>query len=205
VHEVWPRYRERSRCELAAVIASFRQVLFLLFIAVVLLHFLWAGGRRFVVEPMEVGTAIAQASFLGGALVVALTGAYHRINPYLGAAATVTLLCSLALYEWARRTVRGRRFRVAFNGDVPDSLCESGPYCYIRHPFYVSYMLAFAAAIALPAFPTSALLVANVAVFVCAAVSDERAIAHRKIGSDYAAYRARVGRFVPHLWPRNQR
>jgi protein-S-isoprenylcysteine O-methyltransferase Ste14 len=186
------------------VIPSFWQLLFLLFVAVVLLHFLWAGGRTFVVKPMEVGTAIAQASFVGGALVVTLTGTYHRINPYLGAAATVTLLCSLALYEWARRTVRGRRFRVAFNGEVPDSVCENGPYRYIRHPFYLSYMLTFAAAaIALPTIPTSALLVANVAVFVCAAVSDERAIAHSKIGSDYAAYRARVGRFVPHLWPRN--
>ena len=64
-------------------------------------------------------------------------------HPTPGALGATLSVLSLALYEWARSTVAGRRFNIALAGEVPDAVCESGPYRYIRHPFYLSYVIAF--------------------------------------------------------------
>jgi len=179
---------------------SLWQVIFLLFISTAFMHFLIAGGKTFVLEPMCVGAGVAQASFFGAVIVICITAVYHKIHPSNGAAASLILLGSLTLYEWARRTVQGLRFQAAFSDHVPDSLCEAGPYKHLRHPFYVSYMLAFAAAlIALPTISTSVLLACNIAVFLYAAITDERAIAQSELATEYVAYKARVRRFIPRL------
>jgi len=52
-------------------------------------------------------------------------------------------LCSVVLYEWTRRTVVDRNFYVGLAGEVPGAVCDAGPYRYVRHPFYLSYIVAF--------------------------------------------------------------
>jgi hypothetical protein len=52
------------------------------------------------------------------------------------------LTVSLALYDWAARSIRGRLFSFAGNHDLPQFVHQSGPYSYVRNPFYLSYLLA---------------------------------------------------------------
>jgi protein-S-isoprenylcysteine O-methyltransferase Ste14 len=78
-------------------------------------------------------------------------------------------------------------------------LCERGPYRFVRHPIYLSYMLAFGAVvIALPHWVSALMFIVSIAIFTHAAFTDERTLARSALAADYAAYRERAGMF----WPR---
>jgi protein-S-isoprenylcysteine O-methyltransferase Ste14 len=185
-------------------IPTFPHLVLLFFLGGVFIHFLRAAAQVLYSRHMadERGAVIAETVFLmGGTLPVWWLGLFYvPIRFVNGVVAAVLLVASLALYEWARHTIRGRRFGVAWGDHVPDELCESGPYRLIRHPIYLAYLLAFLAAfVALPHWVTLVSLVANLALFTVAARSDERTIATSALGADYAAYRARAGMFWPRL------
>jgi len=102
------------------------------------------------------------------------------------------------LYEWTRRTVVDRHFYVALSGEVPGAVCDAGPYRYVRHPFYLSYMVAFVAvAVAFPSFIVSGVCLLNIGLFVHMAIDDERVLAASPLGADYKRYKMRVGMFLP--------
>ena len=73
------------------------------------------------------------------------------------------------------------------------------PYRYIRHPIYLSYVLAFLAVlIALPHWITTATFLLNPVVFADCARRDERGIARKPAcGRTMPAYRQRTGMFLP--------
>src|SRR5262249_54127776 len=117
-----------------------------------------------------------------------------------GIVAACLLVASLGLYEWARATIWGRRFGVGWADHVPEELCERGPYRFLRHPIYLSYMIAFAACFAaIPHWSTTLMLVFNVALFTIAARDDEKRIADSPLAASYAGYRKRVGMFFPRV------
>jgi len=179
------------------------QLTLLFFLGGTFLHFMIAGGRTlYTTDPeSERGSLIGQVSFMiSGTLVVWWLGAYVSIRPANGVFAAGLLAVAIGLYEWARHTIWGRRFGYGWGDHVPEALCMSGPYRFIRHPIYLSYMLAFlASAIALPHWLTTATLVSNVVLFSYAAHSDERTIDTSALAADYAAYRERAGMFWPRL------
>jgi protein-S-isoprenylcysteine O-methyltransferase Ste14 len=81
---------------------------------------------------------------------------------------------------------------------------EVGPYRHFRHPFYLSYLLAFAAvALAMRSPLGVGVALANVVLFVVMALHDERGLARSPLAADYAAYRRRVGVLL--LLPRRAR
>ena len=181
------------------MISSPPQLLFILFASIVFMHFMTFGAKTFVIIPhLDSGAGYGQASFMSGTIVTLYEGTTQRIDLYRGVAAALLFVCSVMLYEWARRSVRGRGFSVGLSGRVPDSVFQGGPYAYVRHPFYLSYMLAFAgSALALPQIPMLVVCVANLALFTYMVISDERTIEGSPLASDYATYKQRVGRFFP--------
>jgi len=163
-------------------------------------YFVLAGARTFEVNPGdETPSGIAQFSFLITGTLGTLFLNFRNPLPFGNAIASAALLlAALSIYEWARRTVRDRRFHLAWTGDVPEAVCDQGPYRHIRHPFYSSYILAFVAvAVAYPGPISLAILLLNVVLFVHAAVTDERDLANSELAPDYAAYRTRTGMFLP--------
>jgi protein-S-isoprenylcysteine O-methyltransferase Ste14 len=165
-------------------------------------YFTYAGASTFEHDESDVkGATLAQFSFLiTGAIGTALLSYRQVLHPLNGIAAAIVLLGSVALYEWARRTVRERRFHIAWSGDVPEAVCASGPYASVRHPVYLSYMLAFLAVpIAFPRLPMLAIFLFNVALFAHAARDDERSLAASELSEAYAAYREGTGMFFPRL------
>jgi len=176
-------------------------LILLFFLGGVFIHFIQAGARtlHFKSEYAGPGAMIAQLMFMfGGVIPIWFLGLYQAIHLVNGIFAACILVTCIALYEWARHTIWGRRFGVGWGDHVPDELCEAGPYRYIRHPLYLAYVLAYLAAfVALPHWFTGILLMANVALFTHAAITDERAIAESPLAADYAAYRSRTGMFWP--------
>jgi protein-S-isoprenylcysteine O-methyltransferase Ste14 len=175
--------------------------LFVLPLGVCFYYFVLAGGRTFEIDPDDdLGSGIAQASFLSGTLATLFLGYRASVSPWNAAAGAALMIGALSLYEWARHTIRGRRFHIAWNGDVPDEVCESGPYAYVRHPIYAGYILAFTAMLAaLPSPWTLAIFLLNAALFVHAAFDDERSMAASDLSADYARYKLRTGMFFPRL------
>jgi protein-S-isoprenylcysteine O-methyltransferase Ste14 len=199
----WHTLTERIAPEDRPMIFPLLQPAMLLCFVVVFTFFAFAGGQAFEYDadidalPALLGQIVFICTGALGALVFGLGSAIHWLN---GALAMGLLAASVALYEWARRTIRGRRFHLAWTGDVSDALCDQGPYAHVRHPIYLSYMLAFLALlVALPTPWVAAIFLFNLGLFVHAAFGDERNLRQGPFAREYADYRRRVGMFLPRL------
>jgi protein-S-isoprenylcysteine O-methyltransferase Ste14 len=187
-------------------IPSLPQLVLLFFLGGQFIHFFLAGARTFYYRAGDAGPAavVSQGAFLfGGVIPTWSLGLYQPIPLANGILAACVLIVSTGLYEWARATIWGRRFGLGWGDHVPEELCESGPYRYIRHPLYLSYVLAFIATlVALPHWITALMAIANIVLWTLAAQSDERRIAQSPLAGQYAQYRRRVGMLLPRLrWP----
>ena len=167
-------------------------------------YFMTAGGNTFTVPPLRNnGAVLGQISFLSGMACVLGMGLFSGLLLPPALCGCLLALCSVLLYEWTRRTVIDRNFYVALSGEVPRAVCDKGPYRFVRHPFYLSYMMAFlAVAIAFPSFIVSAVCLVNIGLFLYMAIDDERVLSASALSADYRAYRGRTGMFVPRFGKR---
>jgi protein-S-isoprenylcysteine O-methyltransferase Ste14 len=84
------------------------------------------------------------------------------------------------------------------DNDAPASIVTYGAYRRIRHPFYASFLLTFAGALALfPSWVTLCLLGYAVVVLNQTAAREERRLSTSSFGAEYREYMARTGRFLP--------
>jgi protein-S-isoprenylcysteine O-methyltransferase Ste14 len=111
------------------------------------------------------------------------------------------LLLSLVLFQWAAQSIRGRTFSLAGHDDLPQFVHTSGPYAYIRNPFYASYLLAGISTIVM--WPSVwGLVVELVAIgyYEWLARFEEGKFLRSPVAAQYAAYKAQTGRLFPRLW-----
>ena len=84
--------------------------------------------------------------------------------------------------------------------DAPRQIVSWGPYSLVRHPFYVSFILALAAAfVAAPHAVTASTLVAGVVALTFTARREERRLLTSELGTEYGDYLSVTGRFLPKL------
>jgi len=110
----------------------------------------------------------------------------------------VSLALFLASIEAARRVPMTRTF-------VYDPKCNTiltqGPYRVIRHPIYLSYALAWAAA---PVATHNAFLAVTAAMmtacYVVSAREEERLLRSSPRGAEYAGWQRRTWRMIPFLY-----
>ena len=57
----------------------------------------------------------------------------------------VVMVLAIWMFFLTIRASREGRLRMAFDEEGPRGLVEQGPYQYVRHPFYVSYIIFFSA------------------------------------------------------------
>jgi protein-S-isoprenylcysteine O-methyltransferase Ste14 len=164
-----------------------------------------AGAKTFKRDPLaDTGATLGLLSFFSGTLTILWTGLFHILPVQRGLPGALFSVLAITLYEWTRRTVLGQNFHVALAGQVSDAICNRGPYAYMRHPFYTSYLLAFVGMIIATPTPIAAAVFAlNVALFVYMALDDERTLASSPLATAYAAYKARTGTLL--LFPRPDR
>jgi protein-S-isoprenylcysteine O-methyltransferase Ste14 len=117
-----------------------------------------------------------------------------------GAAGLILFAASLALFSWTVSATRRTPPTMAFDTDEPDFLLQHGPYNYVRHPFYVSYLLFWigtaAATYGALGWVVPALMLA---VYQNAASREEQKFAASGLSLAYANYRSRARMFLPRL------
>jgi protein-S-isoprenylcysteine O-methyltransferase Ste14 len=180
---------------------SVPQLILAVLMAGVFVHFLLAAARTFVLPGfVDSAVQLSQLSFMSGAVAALMNATAVAVHVGNAMAACAMMAGAVALYEWARSTIRGRKFHIIFSDRVPEAMCTDGPYRYIRHPLYCSYILAFLAVLVLrPTLFALIVSLLNMTFFVYGSIRDERAIRTSPLASDYAAYERRVGRFFPRV------
>jgi protein-S-isoprenylcysteine O-methyltransferase Ste14 len=119
----------------------------------------------------------------------------------LGPAWPVSLLLLAAAFVVFLLTLRassGAGLTVAFVSDQPLTLLKRGPYKYVRHPFYATY-LAFwtATAAARPGWEPWTVPAVFGAIYWVAARREEAKFEDSSFSMDYAVYRRQAGMFLP--------
>jgi protein-S-isoprenylcysteine O-methyltransferase Ste14 len=111
-------------------------------------------------------------------------------------------IVAAALLIWTFRNL-GKNLTDTVVTRKDHTLVTTGPYRWVRHPFYVSFALAVLA---------NALVTANWLLFVTGSVvfvllvvrtSKEEEKLIERFGDDYREYRKRTGRFFPRRWASN--
>jgi protein-S-isoprenylcysteine O-methyltransferase Ste14 len=102
-------------------------------------------------------------------------------------------------------TVGSHRIPLALwhqDNDAPQELVTWGPYAFVRHPFYTSFILALlAAAIALSHPVTLICLLYGAVLLTLTATREERRLTLSTFGAEYARYMHKSGRFLPRIRP----
>ncbi len=115
--------------------------------------------------------------------------------------ASLLFLGSLWLFWASVRAFGDRRPAIAFSPGAPSSLVVSGPYRYLRHPFYTAYLLCWSGC-----FFSSPEVMTVIPFFIMgwlyykAASNEESSIRESSLGSDYEEYSRGAGMFFPRLW-----
>ena len=152
-----------------------------------------ATGTPFFVAPLVL--------VLGFADVIELpTQSYGTELLVMQVISVVLCVSSIALIAM---TVGTHRVPLALwhqDNDAPAQIVTWGPYKYVRHPFYTSFLLAFIATVL--AFPhplTLACLLYSFIALSVTAIREERRLAKSEFGDEYRQYMSASGRFFPRL------
>ncbi len=161
--------------------------------------FAWALRGHFDRGPMPLGMlALSLASLASFTTFATLLLASTPSAAHLVEAATLFGL-SFALFWWTVRTTRRRRLSLAHSHADPAFLHVTGPYAFIRHPFYAAYLLFwFGTAIAAGALQWLPVAILT-AWYVVLARREEARLGAGALGDSYRQYRSGTGMLFPRL------
>ncbi|MFM9939397.1 MAG: methyltransferase family protein [Hyphomicrobiaceae bacterium] len=155
-------------------------------------HFVSAGARgRFT---------LLSALSAGNIFVFGRELWLRQKNETLLLAALCLFVVSAVLFGWAVHASRSARLKLIFAPDNPQFILQSGPYRFIRHPFYACYILFWLGCALATLHPINvAYLVLIIPLLVIAARHEEAGFGQTPQASAYAEYRRRAGMFWPKL------
>jgi protein-S-isoprenylcysteine O-methyltransferase Ste14 len=127
-----------------------------------------------------------------------------RVSGITGYAGLALFSLSLCLFWSSYFSQRSDRPQFAFEEGLPSRLVETGPYRFIRNPFYASYMLNWLAAPLATRQPWLLLPAALLGLlYYKAARLEESQFGESRFRFKYERYKSRAGRFLPNptgLW-----
>ncbi len=158
------------------------------------------GKGHFKSSKMPTGAVLVTLSALTTLAVYLLL--LWRGDPPVASLAIGLVCIGFAVWLFYRAIAASRegRLKLVFDVENPVSLVTWGPYRYVRHPFYTSYLIFWTGlAVASWSLWSIPILVVMLALYIVAARGEEQKFARSEMAADYAAYRARTGMFIPRL------
>lgn len=141
---------------------------------------------------------LSVAGLTGALLDAALLATSAQTRLWLTMLGICLLGVSQIVFRAALTAMRTSPLSLAFSTDAPTFLNESGPYRWVRHPFYTAYALSWLAVCAITAHPAAAaVFVVMMSLYVRAALQEERKFLQSPLTVDYRAYQQRTGMFLP--------
>jgi protein-S-isoprenylcysteine O-methyltransferase Ste14 len=116
-------------------------------------------------------------------------------------AGIVMYTAAVALFLSTMETAVGTRLQRAFmDHPLPDRLITDGPYRWVRHPFYLGYIIgALAPAVAIDNIVILMISLAMITITTTAAFREERVWLSSPRADAYRDYQRRTGMFVPFI------
>ncbi len=176
------------------------QLFILVLASICFASFLW--GPLFVFKRQGLREAGAVVTSIGIGLtilcqIVAMV-LFYQHDPLRLAGATALYGLSLWTYWAAVGAVRGRELSYPFTSGTPAALICQGPFAWVRHPFYTSYLVSWIAGWTACGQWWLLLPTAIMAwLFARAANLEEEAFLNSGMAEDYRAYQRVTGRFLP--------
>jgi protein-S-isoprenylcysteine O-methyltransferase Ste14 len=169
-------------------------------VAAVLLRLTIGAATTFRIVPGEAPPRRSELISLGFWAML-INSSSVPLNRWLVLPGCIGMVGALALFDWARWSIRGRYFSYVFSNDVPEMLWTGGPFAHIRNPFYASYLLAMASVALMWPSLIRFLVFAGTAILLgSAARHEEQKFARSALAGEYELYRRRTGRFLPKVW-----
>lgn len=167
-----------------------------------LASFTWA-MRNFFTQPAGFTTGMKVITSCAAAFgILHLFAILFRstLTPERSITGSLLYICAAGLFWWTIQTSRGKNFSGAFSPDAPVHLQGDGPYRFIRHPFYTSYIVTWIAGWVITAqwwlVPTVAVMIV---IYVLASSAEEAKFLRSPLAGAYQQYRFRTGRFLPNF------
>ena len=165
-----------------------------------LLSFLWGMGNAFVLPRRTTSrlklTAASGAIFGFLHFWVILTSV--NLLTFLVYAAFLCYLSALGLFWWTIVVTSRHRLPACFTSIEPSVLVTNGPYTLIRHPFYTSYLMVWAAGtMATLSLWLLSTFLAMCMLYMSAARREEKGLLGGIHSAEYLRYRNRTGMFFP--------
>jgi protein-S-isoprenylcysteine O-methyltransferase Ste14 len=155
-------------------------------------HFRHSGS---LATPMRLLIVLCVAVWLEAVVVLYRQGAPPRAEL---APALILLVSAAILFAVTKATTPPRILPAAFAEEAPASLIRSGPYRFIRHPFYVAYALYWIGlAFAAPHPGVIAGVLGILGAYVFLARREERRLLQGPLAAGYREYVRTTGMFLP--------
>jgi len=122
-----------------------------------------------------------------------------RAELVFGGLTLVLIIIAFALFLWAVGHSKATRLSLALDDEMQsEQIIRTGPWRYMRHPFYAAYILFWlACAVATQHLVSAIVFVALLGIYTASARREEQALSSGPLRKDYIAYRETVGFFYP--------
>lgn len=170
-------------------------------LVVTLAAYIWSAKAHFRSDRLAPGArAIAIMVFVGAATIALFVWTVEQ-SPWLQIAGFAVQIGTFVLFWATIAATRKARLLAAFTDGDPHSLVTTGPYRYMRHPFYTSYILFwFGSALATGVWWVLIVPVIMFVLYWRATIDEEARFAKTAMASDYATFKRGRARFFPGLF-----
>lgn len=164
--------------------------------------FVWSTLRFFTrsrTDNRQQRRSLLIVGLVSATQLAALFG-WNNSVPLLSVIGAALYLCSLTIFWWTIRTLGQRGLGLFFDVAGPDRLVVTGPYRYIRHPFYTSYLCCWIAGVcATGAVWLSITVIVAGTIYWRAASAEEQTFLDSPMGTAYRTYQQQTGMFLPRV------
>ena len=166
----------------------------------IIVSFIWARLKFF---KFDSNTSKSASVLYDPIVAIQIVATYYGFSvdennrPILSAICISLFILGIGIFWWAIRTAKSLNF--AFSNDF-EKLITTGPYAWIRHPLYFSYLVVWASATVL--FQYSILWITLsylLAFYIFSAKREEEVILRSEYSREYQEYSQNVGMFLPRI------
>lgn len=167
---------------------------------IIIIFHTWALKHHFDMSETPSGIRVISNLVLLSAVILTFLTLYYP-QPLLPQLVGIGLLVmSFAIFWWTIKESKNAKLLAAFDEKLPHGLLTTGPYAYVRHPFYTSYIIQWVGwAIACWSIWGIVPVIFMTTTYYIAAKGEEQKFSNTDMADDYADYASRTGRFFPKL------